>query len=110
MRPEISRALGNTAAISVAFATMLLMALTLAACGSNPPPATASSGGSLAASRSDLGAVPNRMSAGRFKSLDKNNDGFLTLDEVEGPLALYFGDLDKNRDGKLSPDEVGVRP
>ena len=37
-----------------------------------------------------------------FKSLDKNNDGFMSKEEVKGtPHDKDFSKLDKNNDGKL---------
>lgn len=46
-----------------------------------------------------------------FKSLDKNNDGFLSRDEVKGtPHDKDFATLDKNRDGKLSREEHASAP
>ncbi len=41
-----------------------------------------------------------------FKSLDKNNDGFISRDEVKGSAhEKDFAALDKNKDGKLSREE-----
>src|ERR671936_2402757 len=46
-----------------------------------------------------------------FKALDKNNDGFLTRDEVKGtPHEKDFAKLDKNGDGKLSREEHAAAP
>ena len=45
-------------------------------------------------------------SAGTFKSLDRNGDGFISKDEAMGsPHQADFDQLDKNRDGKLSKAE-----
>jgi hyperosmotically inducible protein len=43
----------------------------------------------------------------KFRGLDRNNDGFLSKEEV-GHLQGYeraFDEADDNRDGRLSPDE-----
>jgi len=43
----------------------------------------------------------------KFRSLDKNGDGYLTRDEVSQlrGYASAFDQADDNHDGKLSPDE-----
>ncbi len=46
-----------------------------------------------------------------FKSLDKNNDGFISKDEAKGtPHDKDFAKLDKNKDGKLSRQEHAAAP
>jgi hypothetical protein len=46
-----------------------------------------------------------------FQALDKNQDGFLSRDEVKGsPHDKDFTTLDKNRDGKLSREEHAAAP
>lgn len=46
-----------------------------------------------------------------FTALDKNKDGFLSREEVQGtPHAKDFDMLDKNSDGKLSPEEHAAAP
>ena len=46
-----------------------------------------------------------------FSSLDKNNDGFMSRDEVKGtPHDKDFAKLDRNRDGKLSREEHAAAP
>ena len=46
-----------------------------------------------------------------FKSLDKNNDGYLSKEEVQGtPHEQAFSTLDKDGDGKLSPEEHAAAP
>ena len=46
-----------------------------------------------------------------FKALDKNNDGFMSRDEVKGtPHDKDFTTLDKNGDGKLSRQEHAAAP
>lgn len=46
--------------------------------------------------------------AARFKSADKNGDGFLSKDEAAAlpRLARHFDDLDTNKDGMLTPEEI----
>jgi hypothetical protein len=38
--------------------------------------------------------------------MDANNDGALSLEEVQAVHARMFNFIDKNRDGKVTPDEV----
>jgi hypothetical protein len=46
-----------------------------------------------------------------FKSMDKNNDGFISKEEAKGtPHDKDFATLDKNNDGKLSRDEHAAAP
>jgi len=46
-----------------------------------------------------------------FKALDKNNDGFMSREEVKGtPHDKDFTTLDKNGDGKLSREEHAAAP
>jgi Ca2+-binding EF-hand superfamily protein len=42
-----------------------------------------------------------------IKRFDKNNDGFLTKDELPPRFAAVFDRADQNGDGKLDVDEVG---
>jgi hypothetical protein len=63
------------------------------------------------------GAAGDKASSGdsgaekMFKSLDKNNDGFLSKDEVKGtPYDKEFTTLDKNHDSKLSRQEHASAP
>jgi Ca2+-binding EF-hand superfamily protein len=46
----------------------------------------------------------------RFKSLDRNGDGFVSRDESKDAeeLKTRFSELDVNNDGKLSRDEYAV--
>src|SRR5437016_2200446 len=41
-----------------------------------------------------------------IKPFDKNNDGYLTKDELPPRLAAMFDKLDKNGDGRLDKQEV----
>jgi Ca2+-binding EF-hand superfamily protein len=46
-----------------------------------------------------------------FKSLDKDNDGYISRDEAKGtPYESDFSSLDKDSDGKLSPSEHAAAP
>ena len=46
-----------------------------------------------------------------FQALDKNKDGFLSREEVQGtPHAKDFDKLDKNHDGKLTREEHAAAP
>ena len=49
-------------------------------------------------------------SEARFKSLDRNGDGFVSRDEARDAeeLNTRFSELDVNNDGKLSNDEYAV--
>lgn len=43
-----------------------------------------------------------------FKALDRNNDGYLSRDELPADhfLLSRLVELDENKDGRLSPDEL----
>lgn len=43
-----------------------------------------------------------------FESVDRNNDGYITRDELpaDHPLTVRFEDMDSNGDERLSPDEL----
>ena len=57
------------------------------------------------------GATGNAGADAMFKSMDKNNDGFVTREEAKGtPHEKDFVKLDKNSDGKLSPQEHAAAP
>ena len=67
------------------------------------------------ASRTSDMATPTARSDGgaeaMFKALDKNNDGFISMDEARGtPHEKDFAALDTNRDGKLSREEHAAAP
>jgi hypothetical protein len=90
-------------ALATLAAAGVLLVQTGCAWNSTPP-------ASAPTARSDLGFVPNRMSAGTFRSFDDDNDGFLSRNEARGSLSTYFDQLDRDGDGKLSPAELGVSP
>ncbi len=46
-----------------------------------------------------------------FRSLDKNNDGYISRDEARGTAhERDFDALDRNRDGRLSREEHAAAP
>jgi hypothetical protein len=97
----------SNALIAVAVTGMLSLPVALATGCSSQRTAPAS----VPSARNDLGqTVPNRLSAGTFRSWDDDGDGFLSRNESRGALSTYFDDLDKDRDGKLSPSELGIDP
>jgi Ca2+-binding EF-hand superfamily protein len=63
----------------------------------------------IAADKSPTSAAKSSGASGAesmFKSLDKNNDGFISREEAKGsPHEKDFAALDKNNDGKLSREE-----
>jgi hypothetical protein len=82
-------------AIAAAFATSLALA----------DDKKANGGASGASATQDSGAEK------MFQALDKNKDGFLSREEVQGtPHAKDFDTLDKNHDGKLTRDEHAAAP
>jgi hypothetical protein len=59
----------------------------------------------------DAAAKKNAGAEKMFQALDKNKDGFLTREEVQGtPHAKDFDSLDKNGDGKLTRGEHAAAP
>ena len=65
----------------------------------------ASSGASGDSAKQNAGAEK------MFQALDKNKDGFLSREEVQGtPHAKDFDTLDKDRDGKLTREEHAAAP
>jgi EF hand len=66
-------------------------------------------GADTSASSSGIsGSAGASVSASEFRKMDKNKDGFLSKDEVEGNASLSssFDQMDKNHDGKLARSEV----
>jgi hypothetical protein len=90
-----------------------VMALAVAAAFAIP---TAYAAGDKAKEASDKpsasqGATGNAGAQAMFKSMDKNNDGFVTKAEAKGtPHDKDFAKLDKNSDGKLSREEHAAAP
>lgn len=41
-----------------------------------------------------------------FAQADRNHDGFLSLDEMQGDAERFFATLDTNHDGEIDPDEL----
>ena len=41
-----------------------------------------------------------------FDQMDTNSDGYLSKDEVKGPLAKEFEEFDANKDGLLTEAEL----
>lgn len=41
-----------------------------------------------------------------FNQADRNHDGQLTADEMEGDADRFFAQLDTNHDGEVDPDEI----
>src|SRR5690242_9705340 len=61
---------------------------------------------SAASTQSSAGMANDGGAEAMFKALDKNNDGFLSKDEVKGSAhEAEFDKLDTNHDGKLSRAE-----
>jgi len=56
-------------------------------------------------------ATQNSGAEKMFQALDKDKDGFLSREEVQGtPHAKDFDTLDKDHDGKLTRDEHAAAP
>ena len=86
--------------IAAAVAAAFALPFSASAAGDKADKAASSSDKSApsGATKSDGGAEA------MFKALDKNNDGFMSKEEVKGtPHDKDFSTLDKNDDGKLSP-------
>ena len=45
-----------------------------------------------------------------FEHMDENEDGFLSEEEVKGPLKKMFAKIDENEDGLLSREEIENAP
>lgn len=43
-----------------------------------------------------------------FNQADRNRDGTLTADEMQGDADRFFARLDSSRDGKIDPEEIKV--
>jgi len=41
-----------------------------------------------------------------FAQADRNHDGYLTVDELQGDAERFFATLDTNHDGEIDPDEL----
>jgi hypothetical protein len=67
-------------------------------CASNSTPPA-----SVPAARSELGFVPNRLSAGTFREFDRDGNGYLSKDEARGALLTYFEDLDRTATASFRP-------
>jgi Ca2+-binding EF-hand superfamily protein len=93
--------------IAAAVAAAFALPFSASAAGDKADKAASSSDKSAAsgATKSDGGAEA------MFKALDKNNDGFMSKEEVKGtPHDKDFSKLDKNNDGKLSREEHAAAP
>jgi hypothetical protein len=93
--------------IAAAVAAAFALPFSASAAGDKADKAASSSNKSAAtgATKSDGGAEA------MFKALDKNNDGFMSKEEVKGtPHDKDFSKLDKNNDGKLSRQEHAAAP
>ena len=43
-----------------------------------------------------------------FQKADRNQDGFLTVDEFEADAERFFTKLDTDHDGEIGPDELSA--
>jgi hypothetical protein len=85
----------------------------IALCTAAAFPLAAIAGGDKSASASGSAASGASASGAEkmFQALDKNQDGFMSKDEVKGtPHDKDFSSLDKNGDGKLSREEHAAAP
>lgn len=41
-----------------------------------------------------------------FAQVDRNHDGYITLDEMQADADRFFATLDTNHDGEIDPDEI----
>ena len=72
-----------------------------------PIVATAGGKDKSASANGNSANYPHATQAEAFKSMDKNADGFISMEEANGTAhSANFASLDTNGDGKLSQKEV----
>ena len=70
-------------------------------------PVVAIAGGKDKSASANGTSTTHASQAEAFKSLDKNADGFISMEEANGtPHSATFASLDTNGDGKLSQKEL----
>lgn len=67
-------------------------------------------GGAFAFAQAGHTAEPEKTSAAKFESLDKNGDGKVSINEAteHDKLFVAFKSLDKDKDGNLSKEEFAA--
>ena len=67
-------------------------------------------GGTLVLAQASYAAEPQKTTAAKFESLDKNGDGKVSINEATEHDGLFvaFKNLDKDKDGNLSKEEFGA--